>query len=207
MLGKKTAIEWKTLSLGPSEVKETTTPSGNKIIPTLLDLTKVYSTEIFGLEDFSANPSTYLAFKKNDFSCYFTDCNTITVSNSGKMGAQLYYRVECAEANDGWDVVGKKTDLFCLPPRHKHILTLSAHLQEPTSQRERRRRTKSDMDTVFTIPISVWKSSTIEEGVPTKIENVNVCVILPMDISVFTKIKYNISVCEINKTVVHPFFM
>jgi hypothetical protein len=108
------------------------TLSGENIVPTLEDLAKVSSKEEFGMQDLVIQPSYYLAFGKMDFSSLFADSTNIEVSNTGRTGAFLYYRLECADCNDGWDVVGEKSEVFCLAPREKHVLTLSAILDTKT---------------------------------------------------------------------------
>jgi hypothetical protein len=188
--------------------KNTVTFSGNKIIPTLFDMTKVASKDVYGMQDFIVmNHENYLVLKKQDFAKVYTASNTIQIKNTGETGARFYYRLECADSDDGWTVVGDKNEFPLLLPRQRHSITLSSYLNTKTSQKDAKCLTKKDSETCFFLPISVWKEATVDEGLPTKSDSITFHVIIPKNVPIHSRIIYKTCLSVIDQTVVHPFFM
>jgi thermostable 8-oxoguanine DNA glycosylase len=81
-------------------------------------------------------------------------------------------------------------------------ITFSAILQ---SLREQRQRTKSEVETTFKLLVSAWKESTKDQVHPTRTKELTFCIILPSDISVYSKIRYDLYLTRSDKTILHPF--
>jgi hypothetical protein len=188
--------------------RNTVTFSGNKVIPTIADMTKVASKDVFGMQDFIVvHQQNYLALKKEDFTNLYTDIAKIEIKNTGETGARFNYRLECGDSDDGWAVESPKSSIFHLLPRQKHVISLFCFLDTKTSQKESKIKTKHLIETTFTIPISAWKQSTLDEAIPTKMDSIIFNILIPENVPIHSKIKYELSLDIIDQKIVHPFFM